>query len=290
MHKGAIISDIQNDSIADEIGLSSGDIIVSINNKKPRDIIDYSFMVQEELISVEVLHKDGKSEIIEIEKDYDEDLGVSFESAVFNGIKPCCNHCIFCFVDQQPKGLRDTLYVKDDDWRLSYMQGTYVTLTNLSESDWKRIEQLRPSPLFISIHTTNPELRVKMLRNKKAGEILKNLDRLKKLHIDFHGQIVLCPDYNDKDELRRTLNDLKKYKSNLKSLAVVPIGISKFRKEEFKTVDKKIAKETIKIIEEFNADIKKNIAMASDEFFITAGIDLIRKKTGEEAFSLTLHV
>jgi len=256
MRKGAIISNVDIDSIADELAFEKGDIILSLNGIKPRDIIDYSFLIQNELIEIELERKNGEIEIFEIEKDFEDDLGISFECAVFNGIKPCANHCVFCFVDQQPKGLRDSLYVKDDDWRLSYLQGTYVTLTNLTKSDWARIEETHPSSLFVSIHATNPTVREKLLRNKRAGSILDDLEKLKKLKIDFHGQVVLCPGINDGAELKRTLDDLKKFK-NLKSLAIVPVGISKFRKEDIKTVDKNIAIQTIKLVEEFNNDIKR---------------------------------
>ena len=209
-----IISDVQKDSIADELGLISGDEIVSINGSVPRDIIDYSFLVQDEEIELYVRHKNGEEEIFEIEKDLEDDLGISFESAVFDRVKPCCNRCIFCFVDQQPKGLRPSLYVKDDDWRLSYLQGTYVTLTNMKEKDWQRLEQFHPSPIFVSIHTTNPALRSKMLNNPNAKRIMDDLERLKKNDIKIHAQIVLCPDYNDGDEFLRTLDDFKKFKNS----------------------------------------------------------------------------
>ncbi len=273
-----IISDVQKDSIADELGLISGDEIVSINGSVPRDIIDYSFLVQDEEIELYVRHKNGEEEIFEIEKDLEDDLGISFESAVFDRVKPCCNRCIFCFVDQQPKGLRPSLYVKDDDWRLSYLQGTYVTLTNMKEKDWQRLEQFHPSPIFVSIHTTNPALRSKMLNNPNAKRIMDDLERLKKNDIKIHAQIVLCPDYNDGDEFLRTLDDFKKFKKILNSLAVVPVGVSKFRKENLKTVDKKVADFVIDSIDEFNKQMKKNIAMASDEFFLIAKREIPDRK------------
>lgn len=273
-----IVDDVIKDSIADEIGIQKGDRILSINKQTPKDIIEYSFIINDEEIDLIIEHQDKTLEEFEIEKDFDEDLGIIFTSAVFDNVKRCQNHCIFCFVDQQPKGLRDSLYVKDDDWRLSYIQGTYVTLTNLVEEDWERIEKYHISPLFVSIHTTNPELRYKMTRNPNSKKIMEQLKRFKKIKTKIHAQIVLCPDYNDGDELRRTLNDLKSVKSILKSIAVVPLGISKFRKEQFKKVDKKIALETIQIIDEFNKDIKKQIAMASDEFFVLAELDVPDKK------------
>jgi len=289
MGKGMIVSDVIKGSIADELGLSKGDIILSVNGIQPKDIIELSFIVQDENINLAVkkapvLQKDGtmlpgEVELFEIEKDEEEDLGINFECAVFDGIKPCLNKCIFCFVDQQPKGLRESLYVKDDDWRTSYLQGTYITGTNLKEEDWQRMEALRLSPLYVSIHTTNSSLRVKMLNNKRAGEILQILDRFKKLGIEIHGQIVLCPEINDKDELRRTLCDLKKYKKILKSLAVVPVGVSKYREGNLlKPLTVQNANNIIDILDEFNASLKKHIAMASDEIFLTAGREIPDKK------------
>lgn len=273
-----IVSQVEKDSIAYELALCAGDEIVSINNTVPRDIIDYSFLVKDEEILLHVKHKSGEEELFEIEKDFDDDLGISFESAVFDRVKPCCNKCIFCFVDQQPKGLRKSLYVKDDDWRLSYLQGTYITLTNMKEKDWQRLENFRPSPLFVSIHTTNPNLRAKMLNNPNAARIMDDLERLKKNDIKIHGQIVLCPTYNDGDELLRTLEDLKKFKKILNSLAIVPVGVSKYRKEKLKTVNKKVADFVIDAVENFNLEMKKNVAMASDEFFLISGREIPKKK------------
>ncbi|MBQ8476709.1 DUF512 domain-containing protein [bacterium] len=273
-----LIDDIIPNSIADELEIKKGDRVLSVNKVQPKDIIEYSYLINDEEINLLIEHQTGELEEYEIEKDYSEDLGLVFQSAVFDNLKRCLNHCIFCFVDQQPDGLRESLYVKDDDWRLSYIQGTYVTLTNFSNEDWERIEKYHISPLFISIHTTNPELRVKMLKNPRAKEIMEQLKRFKKIKTKIHAQVVLCPDYNDGKELKRTLNDLKQFKSILKSVAIVPVGISKYRKEKLKPVDKKIALETIELVDEFNCDIKKQIAMASDEFFILAGREVPEKK------------
>lgn len=275
---GMVVDEVIKDSIADEIGIKKGDKVLKINNVKPRDIIEYSYIINDEEINLLVEHNDGVLEEYEIEKDFSDDLGIVFNSAVFDKLKRCLNHCIFCFVDQQPDGLRDSLYVKDDDWRLSYIQGTYVTLTNFLPEDWDRIEKYHISPLFVSLHTTNPELRVKMLKNPNAANIMEQLKRFKKMKTMLHLQIVLCPGFNDGDELRRTFEDLKSVKSIIKSVAVVPVGISKYRKEKLKHVDKKIALETIDIIDKFNSDIKKQIAMASDEFFILADKEVPSKK------------
>ncbi len=273
-----IISDVKEDSIAHRLNLCAGDEIISVNNSTPRDIIDYSFLEKDEEILLHIKHKSGEEELFEIEKDFDEGLGISFESAVFDRVKPCANKCIFCFVDQQPKGLRESLYVKDDDWRLSYLQGTYVTLTNMKEKDWERLLSFHPSALFVSVHTTNPELRAKMLNNPNASKIMEDLKKLKDNDIKIHAQIVLCPGYNDGDELLRTFEDLKKFKKILNSLAIVPVGVSKFRKEKLQTVNKKIADFVINAAESFNLQMKKNIAMASDEFFLISGREVPGRK------------
>ncbi len=261
---GAIVDSVLENSIAQELEITKGDEILSVDGQKMTDMIDYNFYMKSELVTIELKRKNGEIEEIEIEKDFDEDLGIVFESAIFDKIKPCLNHCIFCFVDQQPKGLRDTLYVKDDDYRLSYLQGTYITLTNLTERDKERIKRLHLGPFYVSVHTTNPELRVKMLRNPNAGKSLENLKWLRKNKIPFHAQIVLCPGINDGKELERTLTDLAQLKNTVLSTAIVPVGITQFREEKLKRVDSKCAKETIKIASKFKR------VCCSDEFFLLA--------------------
>ncbi|MBS4759812.1 MAG: DUF512 domain-containing protein [Clostridium sp.] len=270
----AIISEIQKNSIAEELNLQKGDKILSINSQTPKDFIDYQYMMSSEEIEIEIEKTNGDIEIYEIEKDFEEDLGVIFESAVFDRIKPCTNRCIFCFVDQQPEGLRKTLYIKDDDYRLSYLQGTYITMTNLSDKDRQRIEQLHLGPLYVSVHTTNPELRSKMLNNPKAANILEDLKWLKKADIPIHAQIVLCPGYNDQEELEKTFNDFSKFKSIIQSIAIVPVGITKFHKNNLTTLTPENALNVIKQVENFNKKMKKQIAMASDEFFIKADCEI----------------
>lgn len=260
----AIVSSVLEGSIAQELEISSGDEIISVDGEKMLDMIDYNFMVKSDFITLEIKKKSGEIEEIEIEKDYDEDLGIVFESAVFDRIKPCLNHCIFCFVDQQPKGLRETLYIKDDDYRLSYLQGTYITLTNLTEKDKDRIKRMHLGPFYVSVHTTNPDLRVKMLRNPNAGKALENLKWFRENKIPFHAQIVLCPEINDGKELERTLSDLAKLKNTVLSTAIVPVGITQFRKEGLKQVDKKCALETIEIASKYKR------VCCSDEFFLLA--------------------
>lgn len=260
----AIVSSVEKDSIAEELEIVSGDEILSIDNMKMQDMIDYNFMCKSDLLTLEVKKQNDEIEVIEIEKDYDEDLGIVFESAVFDKVKPCLNHCIFCFVDQQPKGLRDTLYVKDDDYRLSYLQGTYITLTNLNDNDKERIKRMGLGPFYVSVHTTNPELRVKMLKNPNAGKALENLQWFRKNKIPFHAQIVLCPGYNDGEELDRTLSDLAKLKNTVLSVAIVPVGVTQFRKENLKQVDKKCAIQTLDIASKYKR------VCCSDEFFLLA--------------------
>ena len=226
----AKVSEVLKGSIAEELEIQAGDEIVSIDDTQMLDMIDYNFMCKADFLTLEIKKADGEIEVIELEKDYDEDLGIIFESAVFDRVKPCLNKCIFCFVDQQPKGLRETLYIKDDDYRLSYLQGTYITLTNLKEEDKERIKRMHLGPFYISVHTTNPDLRVKMLRNPNPGKALENLKWFRKNKIPFHAQIVLCPGYNDGKELERTLSDLAELKNTVLSVAIVPVGITQFRK------------------------------------------------------------
>ena len=261
----ALVSDVVTGSIAEELEITKGDVILSIDGEKMQDMIDYRFFCKNELITIEVQKTSGEIEEIELEKDFDEDLGIIFESAVFDKVKPCLNNCIFCFVAQQPKGLRDTLYVKDDDYRLSYLQGTYITTTNLTDIDKERIAKLHLGPFYISVHTTNPELRIKMLKNPNAGKIMENLRWFTDHEIPFHVQIVLCPGYNDGKELERTLSDLSSLGDCLLSVAIVPVGVTQFRCEELKTVDKIIAEETLKIAS------KHEKVCCSDEFFLLAG-------------------
>ncbi len=264
----AIVDSVLKDSIAQELNIEKGDELLSVDGCKMADMIDYNFYMKSEFITIEIKKKNGEIEEIEIEKDFDEDLGIVFESAVFDRIKPCLNHCIFCFVDQQPKGLRNTLYIKDDDYRLSYLQGTYITMTNLKDADREHIKRMHLGPFYISVHTTNPDLRVKMLRNPNAGKALENLQWFRKNKIPFHAQIVLCPGYNDGKELERTLTDLEKLKNTVLSVAIVPVGTTQFRENPLKRVDSKCAKETIEIASKFKR------VCCSDELFLLADLPI----------------
>ena len=265
----AIVSSVEDGSIAEELEIEAGDELLSIDGQKMLDMIDYGFYCKSELLTLEIKKTNGEIEEIELEKDYDEDLGIVFESAVFDKIKPCLNKCIFCFVDQQPKGLRDTLYIKDDDYRLSYLQGTYITLTNLKDEDKQRISRMHLGPFYVSVHTTNPDLRVKMLRNPNASKIMEILNWFKDNEIPFHAQIVLCPDVNDGAELDRTLKDLSTLGENLLSVAIVPVGITQYREDNIlKQVTPEVAKQTIEIASKY----KK--VCCSDEFFLLAEKDI----------------
>ncbi len=274
----AIISEIVKKSIAEELCFEKGDKILKINGETPKDLIDYRFAINDEYLELEIERKNGEIEVYEIEKDFDEDLGIVFESAVFDRVKLCANNCVFCFVDQQPAGLRESLYVKDDDYRLSYLQGTYITLTNLTKKDKERIERLHLGPLYVSVHTTNPELRAKMLRNKRASEIMESLEWLKRAEIPLHLQIVMCPGLNDGVELKKTLNDLGKFKSVVQSIAVVPVGLTKFHKNNLSLLTEENARKTIDIIDNFNKKIKKHLAQASDEIFLKAKLPIPERK------------
>lgn len=216
-------------SIAEELELEPGDVILAINDQEIEDIFDYHYLVEDEYLVMLVEKPDGEQWELEIEKDDDEDLGITFENGLMDDYKSCSNKCIFCFIDQMPPGMRDTLYFKDDDSRLSFLQGNYVTLTNMKEKDIDRIIRYRLDPINISVQTTNPELRCMMLHNRFAGDALKKIDTLYEAGIRMNGQIVLCKGVNDGAELERSIRDLMKYQPYMESVSVVPVGLSKFR-------------------------------------------------------------
>ena len=224
-----IIKTIEAGSIAEELGIEPGDKLISINNHTIEDVFDYHYLVNDEELVVLIEKMDGEEWELEIEKDYDEDLGITFEQGLMDEYRSCRNKCIFCFIDQMPKGMRETLYFKDDDSRLSFLQGNYITLTNMSDHDIDRMVQYHLEPINISFQTTNPELRCKMLHNRFAGEALKKVDRLYEGGIHMNGQIVLCKGVNDGAELERSIKDLTKYLPYLQSVSVVPVGLTKYR-------------------------------------------------------------
>ena len=224
-----IVEAVEAGSIAEELEITAGDVLLEINGNKIEDIFDYQYHIQDEYIEVLIRKPSGEEWLLEIDKDYDEDLGICFENGLMDDYRSCHNKCIFCFIDQMPKGMRETLYFKDDDSRLSFLQGNYVTLTNMSDDDIARIIKYNLSPINVSFQTTNPELRCKMLNNRFAGEALEKAWRLAKAGITMNGQIVLCKGVNDKEELERSIRDLSRYLPNLESVSVVPVGLSKYR-------------------------------------------------------------
>ncbi|WP_338441889.1 TIGR03279 family radical SAM protein [Synechococcus elongatus IITB4] len=277
----ARISRVLPDSIAAEIGFEPGDAIVSINGQQPRDLIDYHFLCSDEFLALEVLDAAGRSHQIDIEKDTDEGLGLEFETALFDGLIQCNNRCPFCFIDQQPPGKRESLYYKDDDYRLSFLYGSYLTLTNLSEAEWRRIAQLRLSPLYVSVHATDPDLRRRLLKNERAGLIVEQLQWFREHHLQIHAQVVVCPDLNDGAQLQRTLTDLAAFHTGdpatVASVAVVPVGLTRFRptEDELRPVQPADAAATISLVEalqsQFQAELGSRFAWLADEWYLIAG-------------------
>ena len=288
----AEIESVEKDSIAKEIGFESGDSIISINGKKPRDLIDYQILISEEILDIEVLDKNKKVHHISIEKEQDDNLGINFKDALFDAIKQCNNKCPFCFIDQQPNGKRKSLYIKDDDYRLSFLYGSYLTLTNLNKDDWNRISTQKLSPLFISVHATDPKTREQLLKNKKASQILNQIEWLEQNAIQIHAQIVVCPQINDGKILEKSIYDLAKYhKKNIKtvlSTAIVPVGLTKFRPDDdgLIPISKEYARETIRQVEKIQTSLQKSIGTRfcwlSDEWYLIGGIKLPSHKTYEE--------
>ena len=245
-----IIKNVLPGSIAEELEISAGDKLLAINDQEIEDVFDYHFLANEEYLTVLIEKPDGEQWELEIEKEYEEDLGIEFEQGLMDEYRSCRNKCIFCFIDQMPKDMRETLYFKDDDSRLSFLQGNYVTLTNMSDHDIDRIIRYHLEPINVSFQTTNPELRCKMLHNRFAGEALKKVDRLYEGGITMNGQIVLCKGINDGEELERSIRDLMKYAPQLQSVSVVPVGLSKYRDGLYplQPFTKEDAKEVLHII------------------------------------------
>jgi putative radical SAM enzyme (TIGR03279 family) len=288
----ARISRVLPDSIAAEIGFEPGDAIVAINGNRPRDLIDYQFLCADELLQLEILDAAGKTHCLEIEKDYDEDLGLEFDTALFDGLIQCNNRCPFCFIDQQPPGRRQSLYLKDDDYRLSFLYGSYLTLTNLTQREWQRIERLRLSPLYVSVHATEPEVRIQLLKNGRAGEILLQIKWFQERRLQIHAQVVVCPGINDDVHLERTLLDLAQFHTGeipaVASVAVVPVGLTRFRptEDELIPVSREKAVEVISQVQalqsKFRSQLGSNFAWLADEWFLIAGEELPPESHYEE--------
>ncbi len=271
-----IVKDIVPGSIAEELEIEAGDILLKINDEEIEDIFDYQYLCEDEYIVVTILKPNGEEWELEIEKDEDEDLGIVFENGLMDDYRSCHNKCIFCFIDQMPKGMRETLYFKDDDARLSFLQGNYITLTNMSDHDIDKVIKYRLSPINISFQTTNPKLRCMMLNNRFAGEALDKVKKFYGAGIEMNGQIVLCKGVNDKAELERSLSDLYGYLPHLRSVSIVPVGLSKYRDglyplEPFNKEDAEVLIDTVekwqqKAMDEYGL----HFVHASDEWYILA--------------------
>ena len=275
-----IIKDVLPGSIAEELEISAGDKLLAINDQEIEDVFDYHFLANEEYLTVLIEKPDGEQWELEIEKEYEEDLGIEFEQGLMDEYRSCRNKCIFCFIDQMPKDMRETLYFKDDDSRLSFLQGNYVTLTNMSDHDIDRIVRYHLEPINVSFQTTNPELRCKMLHNRFAGEALKKVDRLYEGGITMNGQIVLCKGINDGEELERSIRDLMKYVPQLQSVSVVPVGLSKYRDGLYPLLPftKEDAKEVLHIIHKWQKKAYEEFGIhfihGGDEWYILAEEEL----------------
>ncbi|MDE7178009.1 MAG: DUF512 domain-containing protein [Lachnospiraceae bacterium] len=274
-----IVREVDPGSIAEEMGIVAGDAILAINDNEIEDVFDYRYLMKDEYVEVLVRKADGEEWLLEIDKDYDEELGVSFENDLMSDYRSCSNKCIFCFIDQMPPGMRETLYFKDDDSRLSFLQGNYITLTNMSGHDVERIIQMQLAPINISVQTTNPELRCMMLHNRFAGEKLAFLDRFYEGHVEMNGQIVCCKGVNDGEELRRSIEDLMKYLPFMRSVSVVPAGITKYRENLYplELFTREEAGTIIDMIEAYQKICFDRYGLhfvhASDEFYMLAERD-----------------
>ncbi len=278
--KGHIIKSVKENSIASELEIEPGDVLLKVNNIEVKDVFDYHFAVNDEYIELLIKKQDGEEWELEIDKEYDEDLGIEFEEGLMDDYRSCRNKCAFCFIDQMPKGMRETLYFKDDDARLSFLQGNYITLTNMKDEDIDRIIFYKLSPINISVHTTNKELRCKMLKNRFAGEALDKIKKLYDAGIIMNGQIVLCKGVNDGVELENTIHDLAAYIPHMQSVSVVPVGLTKYRDglEKLEKFNKEDSLKVLEIIHRWQdilyKEYKTRFVHASDEWYITAGIPL----------------
>lgn len=272
----AVITEVARGSIAEKKNICAGDTLISINGKEIRDVLDYRFYLNESKLHLVLKSACGKTKIVLIRKDESEDIGLEFSTYLMDKQQACKNKCIFCFIDQLPEGLRDSLYFKDDDSRLSFLFGNYVTLTNMSDEEAQRIIDMHISPVNISVHTMNPELRVKMMLNPHAGEALKYLRKFAEAGVSVNTQLVLCPGINDGEELKFSLRELFKLYPSVQSIAAVPVGLTDHRKGLYplEPYTEKSAGEVIDIIDSLSAEFEKEqgerIAYAADEFFIKA--------------------
>ena len=280
MTAGAVISAVQPNSKAERAHLEPGDRLLRVNGAAVADLIDLSFALAEEQVELEVLKTSGKTVHLRIKKALDESMGFEFESAVFDRVRTCANKCLFCFVDQMPAGLRETLYVKDDDYRMSFLYGNFVTMTNLTPADFDRIRRFHLSPLYVSVHTTNGELRRQMMGLPRAAEIMRQLRDFVDAGIELHTQVVLCPGYNDGAELTRTIRELSELGPEVLSLAIVPVGLTRFR-QACAPLRTFTPAESAAIVDEvaawqakFRAENGNSFVYLSDEFYLRAGREI----------------
>ena len=280
----AVVVSVEAGSIGEELGFQPGDRLLSINGVRPRDLIDFQMLVGEEDLRLEVEDPAGEVHVIELEKDADDGLGLAFSEALFDGLRQCNNRCPFCFIDQQPPGHRRSLYLKDDDYRLSFLYGSYLTLTNLTAADWQRIEAQRLSPLYVSVHATDPELRSRLLVNPRAALLLDQLRWFAERRLQIHAQVVVCPGVNDGEALGRTLQDLAAFAEGdwptVLSTAVVPVGLTRFRpaNDNLVPVDQAAAIAAINQVEAlqeaFQSRLGSRFAWLADEWYLIAGLPL----------------
>ena len=284
--KKHMIGKVKEGSIADQLGLETGDYLISVNGHKIEDIFDYQYLTDDEELVVLVEKANGEEWELEIEKDYDVDLGIIFANGLMDDYKSCSNKCMFCFIDQMPKGMRETLYFKDDDSRLSFLQGNYVTLTNMKDKDLDRIIHYHLAPINVSVHTTNPKLRCTMLHNRFAGDILRKIKKLSDAGIEMNGQVVLCRGVNDGEELERTIRELTEFIPNMQSLSIVPVGLTKYREGLYplEPFEKEDAKQVLGIIHKWQQYCMDRYGIhfvhAGDEWYLLAEEEI----PGEERY------
>lgn len=272
--RGGVIAAVAPGSIGAEIGLEPGDVLEAVNGHPLRDVIDYRYYTAEEELSL-VVSRGSERFTLEIERDYDEELGLTFTEALFDGLRECNNHCPFCFVRQMPPGLRRALYVRDDDYRASFLSGSFITLTNLTEEDWARIGEQRLSPLYVSIHSSDLELRRLLLGNPQAPDVMMQLRRLGEMGISVHGQIVIIPGMNDGEALRKTITDVASLWPTVQTLALVPVGITRFHRGGLRPMRPDEARAVLEIAHAFWAEYRAawghTWLYPSDELFLLAG-------------------
>ena len=277
MAKGGVIAEVCSDSIAAELGLRPGDVLLSINGHVLRDVIDYRFYGAEEELEL-VVERGGKQIVYQVERGYDQEPGIEFAEPTFDGLRLCNNRCEFCFIKGMPPGMRRSLYIKDDDYRYSFLFGNFITLTNLTEDDWDRLAEQRLSPLYVSVHATDLALRRRILGSPAAPDVTEQLKRLGSLGIQVHAQIVLIPDLNDGQHLARTVADLTALYPTVQSIAVVPLGLTKYHRGPFRVYRPEEAKPILAQISVWQREYRRQrglgLVYASDEWYLLAGLDV----------------